>query len=86
MIDLTKAEYDTVGEHMMDGKRYVKFDKGILRLDEIRAIVLMPEIEEPEQTEDGQPSVHPEYGAYDEATLEWLKANGVDIVNGGMLE
>lgn len=87
MIDLTKVDYDCIGKCMMDGKTFVKMEKCILRLDEIRAIVLIPEPEPAaEQTEDGQQSVHPEYGAYDEATVEWLKANGVDVVNGGMLE
>lgn len=85
MIDLTKSEYDTIGKCMMNGKKYVKFDKAILQVDEIRAIVLMPEIQEPELDEEGKP-VTPEYGGYDDETLKWLKDNGVDIVNGGMLE
>lgn len=86
MIDLTDDEFNTIGGHMMADKAVVVMPKGILKLTQVRAIVLIPPVPEPEEKEkDGTPKEGQltEWGFVDGDTAQWLKDQGIDIVNGG---
>lgn len=80
IVDWTKAEYISIGEAIIAENKAIVMDDGIFTLYDIRTIVFIPEPEPLTEEEENQLS---EYGGYDVDTIEWLKAQGIDPVNGG---
>lgn len=78
MVDWTKAEYKLVGEAIIDSKPAVMLDEGIFRVSDVRAIVLIPELPEPEKTDETKNHLT-EWGFVDTETAQWLRANGIDV-------
>lgn len=83
IVEWTKAEFEFIGAGMAADKKVVILADGIYRLDDIRAVVLVPEAEEPEEQTDETEKKLNEWGFTDPETREWLKANGIDV--GGVI-
>lgn len=82
LIDWSKAEFKQVGEDMQAGFEVSILEDGVFSLVDIRAIVIIPELEpEPEQ-ELGDENLT-EWGFVDLETARWLQAQGIDVSKGG---
>lgn len=83
IVEWTKAEFKQIGEALMAGETGVVFEEGIFLLGDIRTIVFIPPTPEPTEEEIAQEQNElSEWGFLDRDSLEWLKANGVDISKG----
>lgn len=84
IVEWTKKEYSTVGEGLVNREAAVVLDEGAFVLHDIRAIVLLPEIEETDETKQNPDDAHlSEWGFTEPEVQAWLKAQGIDVVNGG---
>lgn len=87
IVDWTKAEFKEVAESLAKQQAAAVLEDGVFVLHDVRAIVLLPEVEEetPEQKETKEQNLT-EWGFVDADTAEWLKNQGIDVVNGGSAE
>lgn len=84
IVDWTKKEYSQVGEGLVKQAAAVVLDEGAFVLHDIRAIVLLPEIEETDEKKEHPDDTHlSEWGFTEPEVQAWLKQQGIDVVNGG---
>jgi hypothetical protein len=83
IVEWTKAEYSEVVDAMAHADRIVAFDEGIFVLSDVRTIVFIPEIEEPEQEKIDEENALTEWGFVDPDVAAWLKSQGIDTSKGG---
>lgn len=87
IVDWTKIEFKEVAESLANQQAAAVLDDGVFVLYDVRAIVLLPEVEEETEEKTKEKEQHlTEWGFVDADTAAWLKNAGIDIVNGGSAE
>jgi hypothetical protein len=82
LVEWTRDEYDLVGEAMMDDAHVIVLNKGIFRLDHIRAIVHLDKMEEENNNtpvNDDEGMVITEMGAFEKEVYDLLVASGIEL-------
>jgi len=83
MVDWTKAEFVQVGEWISEQKYSIVLSDGIFILRDIRAIVIIPEVEESKDNGLAEDQKLTEWGFVDNDTATYLKdVMGIDLMGG----